>query len=78
MKQRNTADISEVLYKKLYSILTQPMKDNSFQFFGGDADPGLFPGLFQGSSGVGYTALRFIDHQIPSLSGLQLGQEDGL
>lgn len=36
----------------------------------GQINPKMFPGLFQGISGIGYTALRFVDTSLPSLSGL--------
>jgi lantibiotic modifying enzyme len=35
----------------------------------GLSDPKLFPGLFQGISGIGYTALRLINESLPSLVG---------
>jgi len=35
----------------------------------GRIDPKMFPGLFQGITGIGYTALRLIDPALPSLCG---------
>jgi len=54
---------------KASSILTNLDNSQTFQSRIGAMKPDVFPGLFQGVAGIAYTALRFINPNLPSLSG---------
>lgn len=54
---------------KMYEILHDLVTEGKFISRFGAIKPATFPGLFQGVSGIGYTALRFTNYNLPSISG---------
>ncbi len=61
---------SSLARKKMKEVISR-IEKGSFQSLLGDMKPELFPGAFQGVSGIGYTALRLIDDSLSSLCGFR-------
>ncbi len=49
---------------RLSTAIKDWLDTDSFQGIWGPTNPTHFPGLFQGATGINYTALRFLDHGI--------------
>tara|TARA_R110000824_G_scaffold24090_1_gene85331 strand:- start:31248 stop:34037 length:2790 start_codon:yes stop_codon:yes gene_type:complete len=56
--------------RRFMNIQNDWIKNQRFQSFLGQSSASLFPGLFQGAAGIGYTGLRLMDPTLPSLTAM--------
>lgn len=60
----------KVGWERFANLRNDWKKEGKFRSFLGLSSPGIFPGLFQGAAGIGYTGLRLIKPDMPNLTAV--------